>query len=293
MKELREKLLKIMAGTSAQKWIDRRDLLAKTGASEAQLDVMLLALHEERAINRAQVIRGDTVIYAIWITGVIAKIPRSVFTINPNKLPQSGSLARSEPTVTKEKSMKESEQKTAVTTKHIRDLVIACPGIKHDDVYQALVFSDGSNKKKVGDLISALISTKQLTKSSKDGIKRLHPGERLNDVLAKARPAKPKAEAKPKAPAAKLLTGEAAKPFQEASTKGIPAIPAIPNFLLKSEKPTAPNEGKSIIVWDFTIRENGVICIDINASIGMKLVMAKVDAIKLKRYLNAIDLKAL
>lgn len=259
MNELRKKLLKIMAGTSAQKWIDRRDLLAKTGASEQQLDAMLLALHEERAINRAQVIRGDTVIHAIWITGVIAKIPRSQFTINPNKRPQFDPIVR--PTEDKEKTVKESEQKTAVTTKHIRDLVIVKPGILREDVYKALVFSDGSNKKKVGDLISCLISTKQLTQNDEGGKKRLHPGPNINGAISRNHSKKPKSEPKQKKPAAKLLTGEDAKPFQQVSrsvgnekpiansdTHTGSDAPAIPEFLLKKTPPTAPAAGDTPLI---------------------------------------------
>lgn len=126
---------------------------------------------------------------------------------------------------------------TNVTTKDIRDLVIAHPGIKRDDVYKALVFADGSNKKKVGDLVSCLISTKHLTQSDEGGIKRLHPGERLNDALAGKRSKKPKAEAKVKAPVAKLLTGEAAKPFQQAG-----AIPAALPESAQSPKPRTGND---------------------------------------------------
>lgn len=127
---------------------------------------------------------------------------------------------------------------TKVTTKDIRDLVIAHPGIKRDDVYKALVFADGSNKKKVGDLISCLISTKHLTQSDEGGVKRLHPGERLNDALASKRSKKPKAEAKVKAPVAKLLTGEASKPFQEAG--------AIINNGFNTAKSVEPTENPSI-----------------------------------------------
>lgn len=128
---------------------------------------------------------------------------------------------------------------TKVTTQHIRDLVIARPGIKREDVYKALVFADGSNKKKVGVLISALISTKHLTQSDEGGIKRLHQGERLNDALARKRSKKPKAEAKAKAPAAKLLTGEDAKPFQQAG--------AIPASLPKSAQSPTSRTGNDAI----------------------------------------------
>jgi hypothetical protein len=138
----------------------------------------------------------------------------------------------SAPAEDEEKTMQTEPQAAApqpapkVTTKDIRDLVIAHPGIKRDDVYKTLVFADGSNKKKVGDLISCLISTKHLTQSDEGGIKRLHPGERLNDALGRKQQKKPKAEAKVKAPAAKLLTGEEAKPLQQASGPTKTAQPA-------------------------------------------------------------------
>lgn len=104
-----------------------------------------------------------------------------------------------------------SQPATKVTTKHIRDLVIAHPGIKREEVYQVLVFSDGSNKKKVGDLISCLIAAKDLIQSNDDGQKILHPGARLNEVI--------------EAPAA--------KPTEPQETKNIPA------FLLKSAQAPA------------------------------------------------------
>lgn len=149
------------------------------------------------------------------------------------------------PELDKEKTMQTEPEAAApqpatkVTTQHIRDLVIAHPGIKRDDVYKVLVFADGSNKKKVGDLISCSISTKHLTQSDEGGVKRLHPGTRLNDVLAKTQSKNPRAEVKAKAPAAKLLTGEDAKPFQQAG--------AIPASLPKSaQSPTLQTSNDAI-----------------------------------------------
>lgn len=221
---MRDKLLQILAGTTAQGWMARADLREKSGVTEQDLDAALEALYASRQINRSKIIRGELEIEAIWITGFVAKTSRSEFTINPKKRPPSRSLTRPEPKAEKEKHMQTAPKATAqqpaskVTTKHIQDLVIARPGIKRDEVYQALVFSDGSNKKKVGDLISALISNKRLNQTDEGGVKRLHPGERLNDVLAGKRSRKPKAESKVKAPAAKLLTCAAARDIQQYGT---------------------------------------------------------------------------
>lgn len=117
-----------------------------------------------------------------------------------------------------------------VTLQDIRAMIIAKPGIKRNDVYQALVFSDGSNKKKVGDLISCLISSKQVTQTDENGEKRLHTGPGLNEALAGKKTSKPKAEPKEKAPALKLLVGEDARPLQHASfpTRKQVALPAAP-----------------------------------------------------------------
>lgn len=146
----------------------------------------------------------------------------------------------------KEKSVqepKEAAPQTArkVTLQDIRALIIAKPGIKRNDVYKALVFSDGSNKKKVGDLISCLISNKQVTQTEENGEKRLHVGPGLNDALAVKQPVTPnekgKAEAKEKAHDFKLLAGEDAKPLQQASfpvkkQEAQPAAPAAVQFEL-------------------------------------------------------------
>jgi hypothetical protein len=140
----------------------------------------------------------------------------------------------------KEKSVQEPQSaapQTApqpkVTLQDIRALIIAKPGIKRNDIYKTLVFADGSNKKKVGDLISCLISSKQVTQTDENGEKTLHVGPGLNDALARKQPVTPKgkAEAKEKAHDFKLLAGEDAEPLQQASfpVKKQEAKPAIPS----------------------------------------------------------------
>lgn len=151
----------------------------------------------------------------VWLYRLSANENAPVIAEPDEQLP-SAPAEDEEKTMQKAPEAAAPQPATKVTTQHIRDLVIAHPGIKRDDVYQALVFSDGSNKKKVGDLISALISTKYITQSDEGGIKRLHLGDRLNDALASKRSKKPKAEA----PAAKLVTAKSVEPT------GNPSIPA-------------------------------------------------------------------
>lgn len=249
---MRDKLMKMLQGTTAQEWAARTDLLKKLGCTGKQLDAELDALYASRQINKSKIIRANLEIDAIWITGCVAKASRSEFVINPKKLPPSGSLTRPTRAAQKEEVMPQTapatEQKnqTQVSSQHIRDLVIAKPGIKRDDIYKALVFSDGRNKKKVGDLISASISTKHITQSDEGGIKRLHPGPRLNDVLASKKLNHITSAPKAKAQAAKFLTGEAARPHQlgpQPARSDKPPVESpseIPAFLAKSDQAPEP-----------------------------------------------------
>lgn len=94
-----------------------------------------------------------------------------------------------------------------VSLQDIRDLVQSRPGLKRDEVYQALVFKDGSNKKKVADLISYMINDKQLTQVEEDGAKFLLPGARIKPAKAAAKQAPVTPEQKGAAEARFMRTG--------------------------------------------------------------------------------------
>lgn len=226
MNTLREKLLQLMAGTSAQKWMDRRELLAKSGAAEPELDAALEGLHADRAINRTRIIRGDREIHAIWITGVVAKIPYSQFTINPKILPPSGTFTRSDPVVMKEKPMKshEIEQKKSVMQR-VLDIIILEPGVTQESIKRRFTKGEQSACNKA---FYGLRQRGRIDRKEENGVTRYHPTAIAADHVGHARRAK--ADTSP----AKLITGDEARPFQQGEA------------VTRKEKPTANDDAGTV-----------------------------------------------
>ncbi len=91
-----------------------------------------------------------------------------------------------------------------VGSKQIVELVIGQPGIKRAEVMQRLVAADGSDKQKVGALITYLISSKAVSQDA-DGL--LRPGPEINRCLTKRKP-KAQKPVRPAAPVGKLVSFE-------------------------------------------------------------------------------------
>lgn len=173
MQALRDKLLRLLAGSNSKQWVDRSDLLKKTGATEQMLEAELELLQFRCEINTAKVIRGVLEINAIWLTGVVSKAPFKNFTINPKKLPLSGYLTKPVPDKeaqkahiyttqedVKETVFKMENKTTAPETKGTtKNLVLArikqTPGISFKEL-SAFLLKEGEKSQKLSDAIWGL-----------------------------------------------------------------------------------------------------------------------------------------
>lgn len=223
-KNMRDKLLHILDGTTAQVWMARADLLAKTGSTEQELDAALEALYASRQINRSKIIRGDLEIDAIWITGVVAKCSYSGFTISPKKRPLSGQLAWPDLTVKTEKPM-QSETKQPENGKSVQqqvlNIIILEPGVTPDSIRKR--FADKKLRAAADSAIYALRKAGRIERREEGGKVRLHPTAQAANKNSRRAPVKSARSALP----AKLLTGEAAKTLQQSENrpKGYPSPP--------------------------------------------------------------------
>ncbi len=241
-KTLREEIIEIMAAQGEP--MSCADIMERSVLSSDRetLSREVFLMTKEEVLEKVGETKGPG-LKTVWTYRLATAASGAPAAENDPITPDEKEEGRPSSTVKKEEVMQaEPSTQQPVTTQHIRDLVIAKPGILRDDVYKTLVFSDGSNKKKVGDLVSCLISTKQLAQTEEGGLKRLHPGPTIEATLARTRAKTPKTEAMQKAPAAKLLTGADARPFQQ--IKG-----------LRGEyKPTANDDsatGNDITIPDF------------------------------------------
>lgn len=231
-KTLREEILEILAAASAPMTCHDIMQASKLSPDRETLSREVFAMKNAGLVEPAGETARPGLPRPAWLYRIPSNVNAIIVTPADDQMPPQQEEE-------KEKSVQEPKEaalQTAqkVTLQDIRALIIAKPGIKRNDVYKTLVFSDGSNKKKVGDLISCLISSKQVIQTEENGEKRLHTGPGMNNVLAGKQPVTPKekgkAEAKGKAHEFKLLTGEDARPLQQFSfpTKKREAQPAVP-----------------------------------------------------------------
>lgn len=231
-----ENILALLAGRDSKNPMGFDELLAASGMDSAMLISELEHIcHQIPApINCAQITRAGKSQMVYWPTGIVEKAEWQHITINPRKLPPSGSLARpprtqhakpTEPIANRmaeqaiqkveETMQKQTESRQPVTLKHVLELVIGRPGIKREEILQCLVYSDGSNNQQVRKII---VNATQNGRISVDDEDRLHPGPMISASLQRRQPKPPKPE-KTQKPVGKVVpykeSGQPLPPFTE------------------------------------------------------------------------------
>ncbi len=255
-----QKILTLLEGSSSSNPMPFGELCMKSGLFPDNLKTVLEQMFNTvpAPINRATLTRGGKTQEVYWPTGMVGlrSGPQGI-VINPlnpshqQRPPRNGGSDGSENKTTSFKAQQETakvRQKTVipatptqeetmttqqVTIKHILDLVIAKPGIERDKVMQALVCSDGSNRKVVMKCISNGIYHNVLKQTKEDGAVRLHPGEKANgSIKRQPKPPKPEKKAVGKVVLGKeaaALRGDPKPAKAKRGAKSVAGVARVPN----------------------------------------------------------------
>lgn len=180
-----EKILAMLKGCDAQKPMTFDALQERSGLERSTLEMILDALYNGHAINRAVVMRDGKTQSMVWPTGVVSQVvnfngaaftgaahPGTFVPMPRSPIQNAAHAPAGAPTSKKGAAMEK------VTQQHVIDMVTAQPGIARAEVMTRLTHVDGDNKKQVMSAISNALHSQKITQSKESGKACLHPGNK-------------------------------------------------------------------------------------------------------------------
>lgn len=162
-----QRILDALKGSDSRNPLTTSAVAKALGVTREELDPVVDALYEHRAICRCDVIKQGEASTQIWLTGIAAIPSRDAFTINPKKRPPSGSFIR--PNAPRAKGIEEQKEQT-MKTKTAFDIVQEMLEAKPTGVSRADLIMAAKSTSGVDNAIYRLCNDKKAHRTGRGSI---------------------------------------------------------------------------------------------------------------------------